>query len=117
MRLRPDAWEAYLNADNPKVRAAFAVMVSLVDLSEGESKLPAELQEEFKDQAVVTIPELVIEMNDWIKSQAPVDMGRVPDWFGAVNSNLVPARSNKVGRNEPCPCGSGRKYKHCCGSN
>jgi hypothetical protein len=22
----------------------------------------------------------------------------------------------KVGRNQPCPCGSGRKYKHCCGS-
>jgi hypothetical protein len=20
----------------------------------------------------------------------------------------------KIGRNEPCPCGSGRKYKHCC---
>ncbi len=23
--------------------------------------------------------------------------------------------SNKVGRNEPCPCGSGKKYKQCCG--
>jgi hypothetical protein len=23
----------------------------------------------------------------------------------------------KVGRNEPCPCGSGRKYKHCCGAS
>jgi preprotein translocase subunit SecA len=22
----------------------------------------------------------------------------------------------KVGRNEPCPCGSGKKYKHCHGS-
>lgn len=22
---------------------------------------------------------------------------------------------NKIGRNEPCPCGSGRKYKKCCG--
>jgi hypothetical protein len=22
----------------------------------------------------------------------------------------------KIGRNEPCPCGSGKKYKHCCGS-
>jgi SWIM/SEC-C metal-binding protein len=22
---------------------------------------------------------------------------------------------NKVGRNEPCPCGSGKKYKKCCG--
>lgn len=24
------------------------------------------------------------------------------------------AREHKVGRNDPCPCGSGRKYKHCC---
>ena len=22
--------------------------------------------------------------------------------------------SNKIGRNEPCPCGSGKKYKYCC---
>ena len=27
-----------------------------------------------------------------------------------------PARTAKVGRNEPCPCGSGRKFKKCCGS-
>lgn len=24
---------------------------------------------------------------------------------------------NKIGRNEPCPCGSGKKYKRCCGRN
>ena len=24
---------------------------------------------------------------------------------------------DKVGRNDPCPCGSGKKYKHCCGKN
>ncbi|HJC64093.1 MAG TPA: SEC-C domain-containing protein [Candidatus Blautia merdavium] len=23
----------------------------------------------------------------------------------------------KIGRNDPCPCGSGKKYKHCCGRN
>jgi preprotein translocase subunit SecA len=23
----------------------------------------------------------------------------------------------RVGRNDPCPCGSGKKYKHCCGRN
>lgn len=27
-----------------------------------------------------------------------------------------PAKSEKVGRNDPCPCGSGKKYKKCCGS-
>ena len=29
--------------------------------------------------------------------------------------SLGPAVPHKVGRNEPCPCGSGRKYKKCCG--
>ena len=28
-----------------------------------------------------------------------------------------PAVSQKVGRNDPCPCGSGKKYKKCCGMN
>ena len=27
------------------------------------------------------------------------------------------ARPRKVGRNDPCPCGSGKKYKKCCGVN
>lgn len=26
-----------------------------------------------------------------------------------------PAQSNKIGRNDSCPCGSGKKYKNCCG--
>ena len=30
-------------------------------------------------------------------------------------SKPQPKRINKIGRNEPCPCGSGRKYKMCCG--
>jgi len=30
-------------------------------------------------------------------------------------SGQEPARSEKFGRNEPCPCGSGKKYKKCCG--
>jgi preprotein translocase subunit SecA len=24
-------------------------------------------------------------------------------------------REKKIGRNDPCPCGSGKKYKKCCG--
>ena len=26
-------------------------------------------------------------------------------------------KGKKIGRNDPCPCGSGKKYKHCCGKN
>ena len=52
------------------------------------------------------------------------DEGRVdgsdgPDdsWGWAPSEELQPIRrtEQKVGRNDPCPCGSGRKYKKCCG--
>ena len=26
-------------------------------------------------------------------------------------------KAKKIGRNDPCPCGSGKKYKYCCGKN
>ncbi|MDO4834407.1 MAG: SEC-C metal-binding domain-containing protein [Bacillota bacterium] len=32
-------------------------------------------------------------------------------------SKVVRRDAPKIGRNDPCPCGSGRKYKHCCGKN
>ncbi len=35
----------------------------------------------------------------------------------AAVGNRVPFAGPKVGRNEPCPCGSGMKFKKCCGSN
>jgi len=36
---------------------------------------------------------------------------------GEVNTGAAPqAKSDKVGRNAPCPCGSGRKYKKCHGA-
>ena len=38
---------------------------------------------------------------------------RDPDWQPPRHE---PVRSTKVGRNEPCPCGSGKKFKKCCGS-
>jgi preprotein translocase subunit SecA len=34
---------------------------------------------------------------------------------GAPATNK-PAANQKVSRNAPCPCGSGKKFKHCCGA-
>lgn len=36
---------------------------------------------------------------------------------GDMNPTITPRTTKKVGRNEPCPCGSGKKFKKCCGSN
>ncbi|MBQ7134354.1 MAG: preprotein translocase subunit SecA [Ruminococcus sp.] len=34
---------------------------------------------------------------------------------GTMSTNRTVVRKNKIGRNDPCPCGSGKKYKKCCG--
>ena len=34
-----------------------------------------------------------------------------------TRGQTVRREARKVGRNEPCPCGSGKKYKKCCGAN
>ena len=44
---------------------------------------------------------------------------RLADRYGDPHGLLRPitapaARGAKIGRNDPCPCGSGRKYKRCC---
>ncbi len=38
-------------------------------------------------------------------------------FVGSARPVRRPATSKKVGRNDPCPCGSGKKYKKCCGIN
>jgi hypothetical protein len=52
------------------------------------------------------------------------DFAEVDDPFGPGDETedadffdepIEPVRSEKVGRNAPCPCGSGKKYKKCCG--
>lgn len=38
-------------------------------------------------------------------------------WFyvgGQVSAKPPPKQVTKIGRNDPCPCGSGKKYKKCC---
>jgi len=34
---------------------------------------------------------------------------------GRTTGPVAQPHSPKVGRNEPCPCGSGKKFKKCCG--
>jgi preprotein translocase subunit SecA len=47
-------------------------------------------------------------------SAKPSDV--VSEAAAAVTEKAKPVRTGpKVGRNDPCPCGSGKKFKHCCG--
>ena len=52
------------------------------------------------------------------------DKSPAPTGSGCTNTSCCPAPQSpvtrdapKVGRNDPCVCGNGRKYKKCCGKN
>ena len=42
--------------------------------------------------------------------------GNISEKEGGMNKTIV-NNGPKIGRNDPCPCGSGKKYKNCCGKN
>ncbi len=48
-------------------------------------------------------------------AQAPSLMAQVAGRSRPVVKQKTKVGGRKIGRNEPCPCGSGKKYKHCCG--
>ncbi|MFC1918490.1 preprotein translocase subunit SecA [Chloroflexota bacterium] len=51
------------------------------------------------------------------RQAVPNPMARVATASRAADNRKQPVKASgrKVGRNDPCPCGSGKKYKHCCG--
>jgi preprotein translocase subunit SecA len=58
-------------------------------------------------QAFASAP-VVDEFGD----DAPAPIPNAPE----VNTPIVKDEHDKIGRNDPCWCGSGKKYKHCHGS-
>ena len=61
---------------------------------------------------------LVFQENVWTKSRQVGKGDRGPASFlSEFDFNEPSAVGRKVGRNETCPCGSGRKYKTCCGAD
>ena len=118
MRLRPDAWEEIALSDDEEASASISMIVALNDFYYGRSELTEEAEDEFDRMAPGLIPEFVRNLNAWTKSRHTGIRGSSvaqPDvWFGQEEPT---AFGRKVGRSEPCPCGSGRKYKRCCGAH
>ncbi len=54
-----------------------------------------------------------------VRIQKPLEREQVmqPDAPNAGGPQTPYRADKKIGRNDPCPCGSGKKYKNCCGSN
>lgn len=66
------------------------------------------------------IEDVVAEIEPWFEDADEDDLdedGYDPDGNWVPPEPIEQLKSEKVGRNDPCPCGSGAKYKKCCGKD
>lgn len=69
-----------------------------------------EMTEAIARDTVTTLCKAVIE-----KSVQAKPVAQEVATSGGANTTTTVRKDKKVGRNDPCPCGSGKKYKNCCG--
>jgi uncharacterized protein len=104
--LRPAAWKALLDAD-VDTAAAMSGMLMLADIARGEKEVKD--RDMLQAAAPDKIADWVVTLNEWRLANHPTTQG--------IDPKAAASPRKKVGRNEPCPCGSGKKYKKCCGLN
>ncbi len=109
MRLAQEAWQPMLDS-NPEMLRPFKLFAT----PEGWAELDAAENEEAMHA-------------EWSRKIAPTVRAIHAYWlpyrrasFSEVtslpNDHSGVAPTVKIGRNDPCPCGSGKKYKKCCGA-
>ena len=90
--------------------SAVRTNASEITVTEGEAAAAREEEREAKAQAAQAAPKTIGDVFASMMSR--------PGAAAAMNRMAMPhAPSPTVGRNDPCPCGSGKKYKKCCGRN
>jgi uncharacterized protein len=136
MGLRPDAWTA-LDDDDDYADALEPVMRLVADAQQdepdaerdgddgdearGADREGEEADDEEADPFVEAYEPIADDERESVIHEMLDGVQDVYDFFREVRARaLAPAtiRRNpaKVGRNDPCSCGSGRKYKNCCGA-
>jgi hypothetical protein len=89
--------------------------------------------EDIEGDKILTMEETMRRLQRSIKSTLIRDTVAEMEWWDCfkdhsgdvpgktrhiIDEPLQPVRTEpKIGRNDPCPCGSGKKYKKCCGKN
>jgi uncharacterized protein len=106
VKLQPAAWQKLLNAD-ADTTAAMRGMLTLVDVACADRYMPRSDDDKINETAPDNIARWIVALTDW----------RLANYQPPHNTDLQTSLgpTKKIGRNDPCPCGSGKKHKKCCG--
>jgi preprotein translocase subunit SecA len=92
----------------------------LVEYKKEGLKLFKEMEQSIINTVIEALPALKSGMNA-VEAQPVIEIHPSVDTFASSSNDSKEVKKTpvsneeKVGRNDPCPCGSGKKYKHCHG--
>jgi preprotein translocase subunit SecA len=99
-------------------REAFQLFAQLLDSVKNEvSRILMNVRVQSAEQisqAAETLEERAESLSN-VTYTAPTETGEVETTTDAATARQATGQWPRVGRNDPCPCGSGKKYKHCHG--
>ena len=97
MALAPERWSSI--AEDERLQPLLTPFIGFLDVTDPDFE-PADNIDELLDEAATAIPRAAIILRK----------------IAQFSTARAGARRSKIGRNDPCPCGSGLKYKRCCGT-
>ena len=104
--------------DIKKAYKEFLVDPCFINLKEVEEYLDMNQDEIFyklkNDVHYKFIDDTISDMEWWACFQPEKKVKTKP--LKSLSTKAKSKKRKKIGRNDPCPCGSGKKYKKCCGS-
>ncbi|MEE4639451.1 MAG: UPF0149 family protein [Wenzhouxiangella sp.] len=112
------SWDQVLKEDSEADRALSMALIlfTFFDSQTMAERVVKEMARESSSNAP-TLEELASKFHGLIE-QAALEyaaIGLASRQAPSAPPAQSPVRSEKIGRNQPCPCGSGQKYKKCCG--
>lgn len=121
MALNPEPWSALFQDE--ELSPALMPIFTLAFENDPDPKLrPAEgpLQPEDREAMLEALAAVVPVIFDFFGDEGEFDEElNDPGLIDRTLAATIPyeRETPKIGRNEPCPCGSGKKYKRCCGAD
>lgn len=107
VEMMPESWEAMLaEKEFGDALDAIEALAATLDDESGARPMPRREREALIDTMIADLGDI----HEFFRPYRQA--GTTPQ---ALRVATVRREQPKVGRNEPCPCGSGRKYKACCG--
>lgn len=114
MQLNPKRWD-----DMPDAMTTLAPIFLFADV---ESKLASNTLDNMSDEEIEACQDLIVpavrEVHSYWRQRRSAAMANPPvvdEFFPSMANEPFRRQGEKIGRNDPCSCGSGKKYKRCCG--